>query len=91
VGEIPIGDRAIRKRIALLEIDDRGGIQSIVGELSRVTLEIAREDFEFAENAEGAIVLPVGQLDPIGAAILMKRIDLFGEVLDMGWSELGIH
>jgi hypothetical protein len=83
VGEIPIGDRAVSEGIALLEIDDRGGIKSIVGELSCVTLEIACKDFEFAENAEGAIVLPVGELDPIGTAILVKWVDLFREVLDM--------
>lgn len=89
--EIPVPDRAVSEGIPLLEIGDRGGIESIVGESPRVALEITREDFQFAEDTEGAIVFPVGKFDSIGTTALVQWIDLLGEALDVNLTQLDIH
>ncbi len=89
--EIPVPDRPIVEGIAFLEIGDRGGIQSIVGELPHIALEHTREDFQFAENTEGAIVFPVSQFDPIGTAALVQWIHLLGEMLNVSLAQSGIH
>jgi hypothetical protein len=93
MSKIPIRDRAIGKGIALLEIGDRGRIQSIVGELPRIALEITGQDFQFAEDTEGAVVFPVGEFDPIGAGALVEWVDLLGEMLNvgLGLGQLNIH
>jgi hypothetical protein len=93
MSEIPIRDRPIGERIPLLKIRDRRCVKLIVGELPRIALEIARENFQFAEDTERAIVFPVSQFDSIGAAALVEWIDLLGEMLDvgLGLGQLNIH
>jgi hypothetical protein len=93
MSEIPIRDRPIGEGILLLKIRDRGGIQLIVGESSRIALKITGQDFQFAEDTEGVIVFPVGEFDSIGAAALVEWVDLLGKILDMslGLGQLNIH
>jgi hypothetical protein len=93
MSEIPIRDRPISERIPLLKIRDRCCVKSIGCELPRIALEITREDFQFAEDTERAIVFPVGEFDSIGAAALVEWIDLLGKMLDMGLGlgQLNIH